>query len=153
MIVFACPNPACRKRHQATDDAAGEVVECDGPGCGYRLVVPTLHKPEPVMGEVVDLETGAVMKDWRTEPPSPRPTKVVKRAEPPPTPKRSRRRSGFRCPFCDTDEYPLVGERISVGGWVVFAVLLIVFFPLFWIGLLMKERYRICYHCGLRLER
>ncbi len=42
--------------------------------------------------------------------------------------------------------------RISVAGWIVFAVLLLFCFPLFWIGLLIKEEYRSCYECGVRID-
>jgi lipopolysaccharide-induced tumor necrosis factor-alpha factor len=71
------------------------------------------------------------------------------------TRKRQRRRrqwrEGFRCPFCGTDEPPYRSEDISAGGWVVFAVLLLFCIPLCWIGLLMKEEYRTCADCGVRL--
>jgi hypothetical protein len=35
---------------------------------------------------------------------------------------------------------------------VVFAVMITFCFPLFFIGLLMKERYRVCGDCGRRLR-
>lgn len=164
MILFACPNPACKKRHAASDELAGEVLVCDAEGCDYRIVVPAPPEEpveltrEPVPGEPIDEETGAVLKDWRAEvptahPPSrpPRRGRLVDRDAPRNRP--PRRESGFRCPFCRTHEYPRVLSRISAGGWVVFAVLLFVFLPLFWIGLLMKEEYRVCRECGLRLDR
>lgn len=59
---------------------------------------------------------------------------------------------GFRCPFCKSEELPEVRSRISTGGWVVFAVMIFVCFPLFWIGLLMKEEYRVCRDCGSTLS-
>lgn len=58
---------------------------------------------------------------------------------------------GFRCPYCNTDETPLTRSKISVGGRVVFGVMILVCFPLFWIGLLMKENYRECSECGTRI--
>ncbi len=70
------------------------------------------------------------------------------------TPRRPRRRErqvGFRCPFCGSDEFPLRRSQISVGGWIVFAVMILVCFPLFWIGLLIKEEYRVCAECGMKL--
>ena len=68
-----------------------------------------------------------------------------------PRPRRARR--GFRCPYCKSEETPLVRTRISTGGWVVFGVMMFTCFPLFWIGLLMKEDYRECYDCGVPLGR
>ena len=44
-----------------------------------------------------------------------------------------RRRHRFRCPYCDSSARPVVQSKISVGGWIVFAVLLLVFFPLCWL--------------------
>jgi hypothetical protein len=58
---------------------------------------------------------------------------------------------GFQCPYCRTNMPPIVRQRISVGGWVVFAVLLTVCFPLCWIGLLMKEDQYQCVQCGVNL--
>jgi ssDNA-binding Zn-finger/Zn-ribbon topoisomerase 1 len=55
---------------------------------------------------------------------------------------------GFRCRGCGSRDRPVYKEEISTAGWVVFAVMLTVCFPLFWIGLLMKEQYRACGECG-----
>ena len=41
-------------------------------------------------------------------------------------------------------------RRISTAGWITFAVLLVLFFPLFWIGLLIKEDVRVCQVCNSR---
>lgn len=55
------------------------------------------------------------------------------------------------CPYCRVTNYPRSAQRISTAGWVVFAVMLTVCFPLFWIGLLMKEEQRNCSNCNMRL--
>jgi ssDNA-binding Zn-finger/Zn-ribbon topoisomerase 1 len=60
--------------------------------------------------------------------------------------------SGYRCPSCRSTARPLEREEISTAGWVVFAVMITFCFPLFFIGLLMKERYRVCGDCGRRLR-
>jgi hypothetical protein len=57
----------------------------------------------------------------------------------------------FRCPFCSNTSPPFERQKVSTGGWVVFAVLLLFCFPLFWIGLLMKEKFRVCSHCNSTL--
>jgi hypothetical protein len=59
---------------------------------------------------------------------------------------------GFQCPNCRTNIQPLARERVSQTGWIVLAVLIIVCAPLFWIGLLMKEPYRVCSQCGHTLS-
>ncbi|MBV9210726.1 MAG: LITAF-like zinc ribbon domain-containing protein [Acidobacteria bacterium] len=56
--------------------------------------------------------------------------------------------AGFRCPYCQSTYPPRIGSRISNDGWLVFALLLLFCAPLFWIGLLMKEEYRMCVNCG-----
>jgi hypothetical protein len=42
--------------------------------------------------------------------------------------------------------------KISSGGWVVFALMLLFCFPLFWIGLLMKDEHQFCSQCRVRLN-
>lgn len=57
----------------------------------------------------------------------------------------------YLCPHC-MNRFPLRFERrISTTGWIVFAVLLVVFFPLFWIGLLIKEDVWVCQACHARI--
>ena len=53
----------------------------------------------------------------------------------------------YQCPHCGSRYLPRIERRISTGGWVTFAILLVAFFPLFWIGLLIKEDYKICPAC------
>jgi DNA-directed RNA polymerase subunit RPC12/RpoP len=57
----------------------------------------------------------------------------------------------FRCPHCASQMIPNVERRISTAGWITFAVLLVFFFPLFWIGLLIKEDVPVCQTCRSRL--
>src|SRR5882724_4540452 len=55
----------------------------------------------------------------------------------------------FTCPFCRTNLPPLRQSKISGAGWAVFAVMLVVCFPLFWIGFLIKEDVTTCCQCGV----
>jgi RNA polymerase subunit RPABC4/transcription elongation factor Spt4 len=57
----------------------------------------------------------------------------------------------FRCPRCSSQFYPKLVRKISTAGWIVFAILMVTFFPLFWIGLLIKEDVRICAVCNARI--
>lgn len=59
---------------------------------------------------------------------------------------------GYRCPRCSSQAMPAMTRKISTAGWVTFAVLMVFFFPLFWIGLLIKEEVRVCPVCGLRIN-
>ena len=57
---------------------------------------------------------------------------------------------GFNCPRCSSQLFPRVTRQISTAGWIVFAVLLITFFPLFWVGFLIKEEVRTCPVCNFK---
>lgn len=58
----------------------------------------------------------------------------------------------YRCPRCGTQAIPRFERKVSTAGWIVFAVLMVAFFPLFWIGLLIKEPVPFCQVCNLRLS-
>jgi RNA polymerase subunit RPABC4/transcription elongation factor Spt4 len=58
---------------------------------------------------------------------------------------------GYRCPRCGTQNLPHVERKISTAGWIVFAALLVVFFPLFWVGFFLKEDIRVCPVCNLKV--
>jgi hypothetical protein len=57
------------------------------------------------------------------------------------------------CSNCGNTYLPRAERRISTAGWVTFAVLLVFFFPLFWIGLLIKEDVLVCQVCGARTRQ
>ena len=57
----------------------------------------------------------------------------------------------FRCPHCMSQYLPRIERRISTAGWITFAVLLVFFFPLFWIGLLIKEDVQVCQSCQTKV--
>jgi rubrerythrin len=56
----------------------------------------------------------------------------------------------YRCPNCMGQFLPQIERRISTTGWIVFSVLLVMFFPLFWVGFLIKEDVRVCPSCKAR---
>lgn len=58
--------------------------------------------------------------------------------------------ANFRCPYCGSNAIPRVERRMSSAGWITFALLLVFFFPLFWIGFLVKEDVRVCPVCGFK---
>ncbi len=53
----------------------------------------------------------------------------------------------FQCRSCGYAAHAMIVEKISTGGWVVVVALLFLCLPLFWIGLLMKERRSQCPNC------
>ena len=58
----------------------------------------------------------------------------------------------YRCPRCGSQHYPKYERKISTAVWIVFAVLLVMFFPLFSIGFLIKEDVGMCPVCNLRIN-
>lgn len=59
--------------------------------------------------------------------------------------------NNYRCPRCGTNAPPIIQSKISDGGWIVFVLMLIFCFPLFFIGLLMREHTSVCSACLHRL--
>lgn len=79
---------------------------------------------------------------WTTNQP-PRPQSLVQQAP-------QNMAYGYQCPRCSSQTMPRVVKQISTAGWITFAVLMVMFFPLFWIGLLIKEDVRICPVCSFK---
>ncbi|HEY0427764.1 MAG TPA: hypothetical protein VGC76_08265, partial [Pyrinomonadaceae bacterium] len=78
--------------------------------------------------------------------------------QPPPAPQplvhqQPQNLADYRCPRCSSQLFPRFERKISQTGWIVFAVLLVAFFPLFWVGLLIKEDVRVCPVCGLSISQ
>jgi hypothetical protein len=70
VIIFRCPNPECHHTSRVGDEKAGDVIGCER--CAWKIIVPipTLPTPaSPVAADLVDEETGAVVADWREQPP------------------------------------------------------------------------------------
>lgn len=58
----------------------------------------------------------------------------------------------YTCPYCRSPMPPLTSTRVSTGGWVTFVVLLLLFFPLCWIGFFSKTSYQYCGQCGVKFN-
>ena len=58
---------------------------------------------------------------------------------------------GFQCPYCQTTRAPTVRSEISQIGWLVFAILLITTCFGCVIGLFIRDNYRECSQCKIRL--
>lgn len=55
--------------------------------------------------------------------------------------------AAWMCRWCGYQGFPLQTTKISMAGIITCVVLGVVFFPLFWIGLLMKENVCMCPAC------
>jgi hypothetical protein len=55
---------------------------------------------------------------------------------------------GFRCAVCGCTATPILKQRISTAGWIVFAVLIFLCIFLCWIPLItMREQSHACPQC------
>lgn len=57
----------------------------------------------------------------------------------------------LQCPYCHHVGRVRIAQKTSTGGWILFVVILFVFFPLCWIGILIKQDYYVCAFCGIAL--
>lgn len=118
---------ACGARLKIEDRLAGTTGEC--PVCKNRLLLnPSVIKRIPRLVDLDDVEC-----DDEDE-------------------EDDEQQGRFICPFCRSNARPIVKSKVSTGGWVLFVVLLLFCFPLCLIGLLVKEDYRICSSCGIKLD-
>jgi len=134
-LQFTCPS--CDAVLMISTSLRGQKVTC--PKCANISIMPVASPAiGAAAGTAIDIGFGVSTK--RTPgvsyPQSPgQPGPVV----------------GFRCPYCQSSAPPEIKRRISTAGWVVFVVLLIACFPLSIIGLFIKEDYRVCSSCGIKL--
>lgn len=145
--------------------------------CGTKFSAGTANSAPPVNSTQVYPQTPPIQPqqaDYETAPPRPyswktdefqipeeKATKVIDRVQPLPvmSPQNSAppqhyqpqsMTTGYQCPRCASRLYPKITRQISTAGWIVFAVLLLTFFPLFWVGFLIKEDMQVCQICGHR---
>jgi ribosomal protein L40E len=105
--------------------------------CGHALQPGAQQRPAdyvPPQGSYVPSH------DWASSAPLPAPPAYA----PQPQPSSA---ATFHCPYCRTTQPPVVATRISTGGWLVFAALIIACLPLCFVGLLIKEQYTMCSWC------
>lgn len=55
------------------------------------------------------------------------------------------------CPYCGKAGPAHIRSKVSTGGWITLIVLLFLFFPICWIGLLIKKDTYVCGYCGIEL--
>jgi len=138
----------CGKVYTLTDDMlrvrAGKLFTCSY--CGKSRKLPPLAsasqavatpESEPELPPLVRKSTFVPFQPGQGAPPSAFGTPVQS--------------VGFECPFCHSRNPPIVHSKVSTAGWVIFVLLLLSCFPLCIIGLMMKEQFRVCESCGIKL--
>ncbi|MBI1901193.1 MAG: LITAF-like zinc ribbon domain-containing protein [Planctomycetia bacterium] len=134
MSQATCPNCGGIVKNDGT--LAGQTVAC--PFCSGSFVMP----PAPASG------TAETMAQY-TSPPNPVPTAPAGGATAAAIAPQTGR--GFECPYCHTHDLPAVRTQMSTAGLIVLIVLLFTCPPLFWIGFFIKDEYRVCSHCGIKV--
>jgi ribosomal protein L40E len=132
---------ACINCGQLNENAARNCIRCGS--TAFQLpsepggILPSGESPSPF-----SYAPPPPRPDFFAGPP---PAPVIIAGMPPPM------MGGVCCPYCRTTYPPIIRRQISTAGWITFAVLLVFCWPLFWIGLLIREDIRICSACGARL--
>ncbi len=120
---------------------------------GYDYSPPRPYSWKTDEFQVADKKTRGTQPVNRVQPlPNPYATNQTARPQPLAYQQPGAMSYGYRCPRCGAQALPHTVRKISTAGWITFAVLLVAFFPLFWIGLLIKEDVRICPMCNLRIN-
>jgi hypothetical protein len=128
MAVWQCPT--CHGDVRIPQELFGSLVRC--PICLSEFVAP-----ERVA--TLWVEDRSVQDDKNHQKKEPEPSEEDR--------SRSAAPKHLSCPTCGCREEPTTTKRISQAGWIVFAVLLVTFWPLFWIGLLINEEVKQCRRC------
>lgn len=138
MLRFLCSN--CGTSLKASPENSGRSAHC--PKCRSSLVVPApivrIWPPETQAPPVADND----FVDSRT----------IRIVLPVPSEELDRQdecEEEYRCWSCNMPELPRVRYDISFAGWVVFAMLISVCFPLCFLGLLFREPRWYCPVCGV----
>jgi DNA-directed RNA polymerase subunit RPC12/RpoP len=134
---------------QATCPNCGGIVKNDGSLSGQTVACP-FCSGSFVMPTAAASAVAETMAQYTSPPnPVPAPTGGTAPAAAPATAAQPGR--GFECPYCHTHDLPTVRSQMSLAGLIVLIAMLFVCFPLFWIGFFIKEEYRVCSHCGMKL--
>ena len=153
-VRFACPR--CSTVMQTGSDKIGFDVAC--PHCAHRFRLiepeeasagssPSGAADAPTMPPVSSPIPNAPMpphehQTYQPAPSSPNLTRVANAPGSVP----------YSCPYCQTHAPPIWKSEVSQIGWIVFVILLLTTCVFCFAGLLIRDRYRVCSQCGIRLD-
>lgn len=149
-VRFACPR--CQTTMQTGVERVGYDVAC--PHCSHRF-----RLVEAGAGSSSDELTRTLPPTTRLNAPGPHtqtdaPTtstnpytaNVIDRGESPAKAPR------FVCPYCQSTAPPKWKSEVSQTGWIVCAILLVTTCFFCFVGLFIRNRFRVCSNCRIRLE-
>ena len=154
-VRFACPR--CHTTMQTGAEKVGYDVAC--PHCAHRFRLiessdSSVSKPPS------DLDAATLPPSASPIGPGPSSTNALRSQAtnpatssalpvsqmPKPVPQ-----AGFCCPYCQTRRPPIWKSEVSQVGWIVFAILLVTTCVFCFVGLFIRDKYRICSQCRIRL--
>ena len=158
-VRFSCPR--CSTMMQTGSDKVGYDVAC--PNCAHRfkliesedrgssqddVTLPPTSKPLGNSGS-----SGSALLGQSRSPSAPYPTtqpgnvhQAVAQTAPKPQYVQS-----FSCPYCQTTRPPIWKSEVSTVGWIIFVILLLTTCFGCVVGLFVRNKYRICSQCKIRL--
>lgn len=173
-VRFACPR--CQTLMQTGAEKVGYDVAC--PHCAHRFRLVESGEPRPASQDASSLSGDAATlpptsipqpsKQFSMESndglrsgssgavnsPYPYPTSHVDSGRGAPVVSHfpsSIPQSGFCCPYCQTTRPPVWKTEVSQIGWIVFAILLVTTCVFCFVGLFIRDKYRVCSQCKIRL--
>lgn len=167
-VRFACPR--CGTMMQTSAEKVGYDVAC--PNCAHRFKL--VEQSESSSGSGNSIPAGNLHSiDEKTLPPS---SGIPGQSNPPSRssiPGSSAAMGGasapyvshamaqpvanpvtpgaYSCPYCQTKSPPIWKSEVSTIGWIVFAVLLLTTCFGCVVGLFIRDKYRVCSQCKIRL--
>ncbi len=155
-VRFACPR--CRTVMQTGAEKVGYDVAC--PHCAHRFRLVEPENPSNQLGS-----SPVSDRDAATLPPMRSPASDRTLPAKPPVIKPAVDHSAYgnqavntnpgtgtyACPYCGTNSPPIWKSEVSTIGWIVFAVLLVTTCIFCWVGLFIRDQYRVCSRCRVRL--
>jgi len=156
-VRFACPR--CQTIMQTGQEKIGHEVAC--PQCMHRFRLVESEEPaKTVQVQTNNLATHDEHDLESTTEYSPKARRPIIRPHSEIGaanrtnvfgPDLAQRPVGFQCPYCQTTRTPTSRSEVSQAGWIVFVVLLVMTCFLCVIGLFIRDKYRVCSQCKIRL--
>ena len=155
-VRFACPR--CRTIMQTDVDKVGYDVAC--PHCAHRFRIVESEQPTTAPNSATAPSPGPMGgAEAATIPPQKGIGKPASPATSPAghtygaaaSPPAGGTSTGYACPYCQTTAPPIWKSEVSQVGWIVFAILLVTTCVFCFAGLFIRDKYRVCSRCKVRL--
>ncbi len=153
-VRFSCPR--CKTIMQTAAEKVGYDVAC--PHCAHRFRLIEQDNPSvadranettlppansPLSGKQLPPKESSSVASMEANPYAAPVAHVVPGALP--------AGGAYSCPYCQTTSPPLWKSEVSQVGWIVFAILLVTTCVFCFAGLFIRDKFRICSKCRVRL--